>query len=152
MSADEQTGLASRVRIGQLSGGSGATAGDGRGVQASEAGVFATTHWSVVLAARQEGSPQATAALEQLCGDYWYPVYAYIRRRGARPEAAEDLTQEFFARLVAKDYLSAVRREKGRFRWFLLCAVKRFLINEREHARAAKRGGAVTHLPFDGAA
>lgn len=111
---------------------------------------FATTHWSVVLAARPDGSPQAAAALEQLCRDYWYPIYAYIRRQGRPPEAAEDLTQEFFTRLLAKDYLSAVQREQGRFRWFLLCAVKRFLINEREHARAAKRGGALTHVPFDG--
>lgn len=114
------------------------------------AGVFATTHWSVVLAAGQGDTPQAASALERLCRDYWYPIYAYIRPQGHSPEAAEDLTQEFFARLLAKDYLSAVRREQGRFRWFLLCVVKRFLINEGEHARAAKRGGAVRHVPFDG--
>ncbi len=113
-------------------------------------GVFATTHWSVVLAAGERESPQASAALEQLCRDYWYPIYVYIRRQGHPPEAAEDLTQEFFARLLAKDYLSAVRRKQGRFRWFVLCAVKRFLINEGERARAAKRGGALRHVEFDG--
>jgi RNA polymerase sigma factor (sigma-70 family) len=113
-------------------------------------GIFATTHWSVVLAATDRESPQAAEALEQLCRTYWYPIYAYIRRQGHPPEAAEDLTQEFFARLLAKDYLSALRGEQGRFRWFLLCTVKRFLINERERARAAKRGGAREHLPFDG--
>ncbi len=120
---------------------------------ASEAhgGAFATTHWSVVLAAAERDCPRAAAALEQLCRDYWYPIYAYVRRQGHPREAAEDLTQEFFARLLAKDYLGAVRRERGRFRWFLLCAVKRFLINEREHGRAAKRGGAATHVPLDGA-
>ena len=113
-------------------------------------GVFATTHWSVVLAAGERDTPQAAAALEQLCRDYWYPIYVYIRRQGHVPEAAEDLTQEFFARLLAKDYLSAVRREQGRFRWFVLCAVKRFLINEGERARAAKRGGALYRVAFDG--
>jgi DNA-directed RNA polymerase specialized sigma24 family protein len=114
--------------------------------------VFATTHWSVVLTAAQKDSPQAAKALEQLCHDYWYPIYAYIRRQGHPPEAAEDLTQEFFARLLAKEYLSAVHPEEGRFRWFLLCAVKRLLINEGERARAAKRGGTSEHMPFDGAA
>jgi DNA-directed RNA polymerase specialized sigma24 family protein len=114
-------------------------------------GIFATTHWSVVLAAGRADTPQATAALEELCRTYWYPVYAYIRRQVDSPEAAEDYTQEFFARLLAKDYLCAVQSQRGRFRWFLLCAVKRFLINEHEHARAAKRGGKHEHLPFDGA-
>ncbi len=117
---------------------------------ANPAGFFATTHWSVVLAAGQQDTPQATAALEQLCRDYWYPIYVYIRRQGQTPEAAEDLTQEFFARLLAKDYLSAVRPEQGRFRWFLLCAVKRFLINQGERSRATKRGGTLAHVPFDG--
>jgi DNA-directed RNA polymerase specialized sigma24 family protein len=116
----------------------------------AHAGVFATTHWSVVLAAGERDTPQAAAALEQLCSDYWYPIYVYIRRQGHPPEAAEDLTQEFFARLLAKDYLSAARPEQGRFRWFVLCTVKRFLINEGERARAAKRGGALYRVAFDG--
>jgi RNA polymerase sigma factor (sigma-70 family) len=114
-------------------------------------GIFATTHWSVVLEAARQDSPKAAQALEQLCRDYWYPIYAFIRRRGHPPEAAEDLTQEFFARLLAGKYLSAVHPEQGRFRWFLLCAIKRFLINEGERARAAKRGGTHEHVPFDGA-
>jgi DNA-directed RNA polymerase specialized sigma24 family protein len=116
----------------------------------SGAASFATTHWSVVLVAVEKDSPQAAEALETLCRGYWYPVYAYIRRQGNDPEAAQDLTQEFFARLLAKGYLAAVHRERGRFRWFLLCAVKRFLVNERERALAAKRGGVATHVPFDG--
>ncbi len=112
--------------------------------------VFATTHWSVVLAAADSQSPQTAEALETLCRTYWYPLYAYVRSSGYSPADAEDLTQEFFARLLAKDYLSAVHPERGKFRWFLLSAVKRFLINERERARAAKRGGGSLHLPFDG--
>ena len=111
---------------------------------------FTTTHWSVVLAAGQGESPRAAQALERLCRSYWYPLYAYVRRSGHRPEDAQDLTQEFFARLLAKHYLSAVHPERGKFRWFLLSAVKRFLINERERASAAKRGGTSPHIPFDG--
>jgi RNA polymerase sigma-70 factor (ECF subfamily) len=88
--------------------------------------------------------------LEQLCRTYWYPLYACVRGSGYSPADAEDLTQEFFARLLAKDYLSAVHPERGRFRWFLLSTVKRFLINERERATAVKRGGNCPHIPFDG--
>jgi len=111
---------------------------------------FTTTHWSVVLAAGLTDAPQAAEALEQLCRGYWYPLYAYVRRSGHPPEDAQDLTQEFFARLLAKNYLSAVHRERGRFRWFLLCAVKRFLINERERALTEKRGGGAIYVPLDG--
>ena len=103
-----------------------------------------------MLAAGEPDSPQAAAGLEQLCRTYWYPLYAYVRRSGHSPEDAEDLTQEFFARLLAKHYLAAVHPERGKFRWFLLSAVKRFLINERERASAAKRGGSSPHIPFDG--
>ncbi len=103
-----------------------------------------------MLAAREEQSPQAQAALEQLCRTYWYPLYVYVRSSGHTPENAQDLTQEFFARLLAKHYLTAVRPEAGKFRWFLQAAVKRFLINERERASAAKRGGTSPHIPFDG--
>ncbi|HOB99894.1 MAG TPA: sigma factor [Verrucomicrobiota bacterium] len=111
---------------------------------------FTTTHWSVVLAAGGAPSPQAEAALDQLCRIYWYPLYAYVRSSGHSAVDAEDLTQEFFARLLAKHYLSAVHPERGKFRWFLLSAVKRFLLNERERAGAIKRGGTIRHIPFDG--
>ncbi len=112
-------------------------------------GVFATTHWSVVLAAGHPSSPDAQAALEQLCRAYWYPLYAYVRRQGYPPEDAQDLTQEFFARLLAGNYVAAVQPGNGRFRWFLLCAVKRFLLKERDRAGALKRGGDLTFVPFD---
>ena len=118
--------------------------------QAADARQFATTHWSVVLAAGQGESSHAAQALETLCRTYWYPLYAYVRHSGHTHENAQDLTQEFFARLLAKHYLSAVHLEQGKFRWFLLSAVKRFLINERERASAVKRGGTSPHIPFDG--
>ena len=100
-----------------------AEVGDGRRV-------FVTTHWSVVLSARKQDSPQSAAALEALCRTYWYPLYAYVRRQGHSPHDSQDLTQEFFARLLQKDYLKAALREKGRFRTFLIVALKRFLANE----------------------
>ena len=103
--------------------------------------MFATTHWSVVLLASQPGSPASAEALEKLCRTYWYPLYVYVRRQGYSPEDAQDSTQEFFARLVAKDYLREVDRSKGRFRSFLLAALKHFLANEWDRARAQKRGG-----------
>jgi len=102
---------------------------------------FVTTHWSVVLSAREKGSPQSEAALETLCRTYWYPLYAYVRRQGYSPDDAQDLTQEFFARLLEKDYLRAVAREKGKFRTFMLMALKRFLANEWDKVKAQKRGG-----------
>jgi len=104
----------------------------------------------VVLAAGGTPSRESAAALERLCEAYWYPLYAFVRRSGHLPADAEDLTQEFFARLLAKHYLSAVHPERGKFRWFLLSAIKRFLINERERVSAAKRGGTSPHIPFDG--
>jgi RNA polymerase sigma-70 factor (ECF subfamily) len=110
---------------------------------------FTTTRWSVVLSARAQDSPESGEALEQLCRAYWYPLYAYMRRLGRSPEDAQDLTQEFFARLLAKEYLLAADRRKGRFRTFLLVALKRFLANEWDRARAQKRGGAHTHVPLD---
>src|SRR5690606_3882573 len=103
--------------------------------------VFATTHWSVVLAAADTDSPQAAAALEELCRSYWFPLYAFARRSGQDVPAAEDLTQEFFARLLQKDYLRVADRRRGRFRWFLLTAFKCFLANEWDRERALKRGG-----------
>jgi len=110
---------------------------------------FATTHWSVVLSAREKDSPRSAEALETLCRTYWYPLYAFVRRQGQSPHDAQDLTQSFFARLLEKDYLQAAAREKGRFRTFLLMALKRFLANEWDRARAQKRGGAQVHVPLD---
>lgn len=111
--------------------------------------VFVTTHWSVVLSARRKDSPQSAAALETLCRTYWYPLYAYVRRQGHSPPDAQDLTQEFFARLLEKDYLKAAAQEKGRFRTFLIVALKRFLANEWDRARAQKRGGGQVVLSLD---
>jgi RNA polymerase sigma factor (sigma-70 family) len=107
----------------------------------STAATFATTHWSVVLAAGQSADAQASEALEQLCRTYWYPLYAFVRRQGRSPEDAQDLTQGFFAHLLRKDFLSGVGPEKGRFRSFLLACLKHFLADEWEKARTAKRGG-----------
>lgn len=111
--------------------------------------VFVTTRWSVVLSARDKSSKQSAEALETLCHTYWYPLYAFVRRQGRSPHDAQDLTQEFFARLLAKDYLQAVDQEKGRFRTFLLVALKRFLANEWDKAHAQKRGGGQPTVPLD---
>ena len=102
---------------------------------------FLTTHWSVVVNARAADSKTAKAALESLCNTYWYPLYAFVRRLGHSPHDAEDLIQGFFAQCIEKDYLRAADREKGRFRSFLLVALKRFLANEWDRARTRKRGG-----------
>jgi len=103
----------------------------------------------VVLSARRPDSPQSAAALETLCRTYWYPLYAFVRRQGHSPPDAQDLTQEFFARLLEKDYLKAAAREKGRFRTFLVVALKRFLANEWDRVRAQKRGGGQPCLSLD---
>ncbi len=103
--------------------------------------VFATTHWSVVAAAEGSDAPRAQAALERLCQTYWYPLYIYVRRRGYQPEDAQDLTQEFFARLLKHHWLAKADRARGRLRSFLLLAMKRFLANEWDKVRAMKRGG-----------
>ncbi len=110
---------------------------------------FTTTHWTVVRAAREEDAPGAADALAQLCRTYWYPLYAYIRRRGREPHDAQDLTQEFFARLLERKFLAAVSQERGKFRWFLLAALKRFLANEWNHEHAAKRGGREQFVSLD---
>jgi RNA polymerase sigma factor (sigma-70 family) len=111
--------------------------------------VFATTHWSVVLTAANEAAPEASAALEALCHTYWYPLYAYVRRRGYSPEDAQDLTQEFFLRLLRKHYLGQIDPAKGKFRSFLLAAINHFLANEWDRSTAVKRGGRVTFLALD---
>lgn len=110
---------------------------------------FATTHWTVVLAAGCRSTPQADMALEELCHTYWYPLYAYIRRRGYAREDAEDLAQAFFARLLEKNYLEGLSSEKGKFRAFLLAALKHFLANEWDRANRQKRGGGVTTLSLN---
>src|SRR5260370_14989688 len=101
---------------------------------------FASTHWSVVAAAGRCSSPQAREALATLCRTYWYPLYVFIRRQGFSADESQDLAQEFFARLLEKHFLAQVDQEKGRFRSFLLAACKHFLSNERDRARAKKRG------------
>ncbi len=103
--------------------------------------LFATTHWSVVLAAADQGKPEAAAALEKLCRTYWYPLSVYIRRHGHSPEDSRDLTQEFFFRLLERNSFAAADRAKGRFRSFLLGALKHFLADEHDKAAAQKRGG-----------
>jgi RNA polymerase sigma-70 factor (ECF subfamily) len=113
------------------------------------AGYFATTHWSVVVNTRDADSPQAREALENLCQTYWYPLYAFVRRQDYGPHDAQDLTQEFFARLLEKHYLDEVDRSKGRFRSFLLASLKHFLANEWDRRHARKRGGAHTHIAID---
>ena len=121
----------------------------GRDASRTDQSWFVTTSWTVVLHARDAGLDRAAAAWEQLCCAYWYPLYAYVRRQGHSPEDAQDLTQEFFARLLQKNALEAVHRERGRFRWFLLSAIKRFLTNEWNRAHALKRGAGVTVLSLD---
>jgi RNA polymerase sigma factor (sigma-70 family) len=109
---------------------------------------FPQTHWSVVLAAGRSDTTRAHAALEGLCRTYWYPLYAYVRRRGYRPHDAEDLTQEFFARVLERKWLVRADQAKGRFRTFLLTALERFLANEYDKARTQKRGGNQKHVPL----
>ncbi len=112
-------------------------------------GVFPTTHWSVVLLAGQADSPQAADALEKLCRTYWYPLYVYVRRQGNSPEDAQDLTQDFFSRLLEKNYFAKADRDRGKFRTFLLGSLKNFLVNEWKRAGRLKRGGDLTFLSFD---
>jgi RNA polymerase sigma factor (sigma-70 family) len=114
----------------------------------SGAVAFATTHWSVVLEAQGE-SPAAHDALEKLCRTYWRPVYSFIRRQGVGLEEAEDLTQGFFALLLERRDLDAVRREKGRLRSYLLTSVKHFLASEHRRAMAVKRGKGQRLVPLE---
>jgi DNA-directed RNA polymerase specialized sigma24 family protein len=117
--------------------------------ESSGAGDFHTTHWSVVTLAGQTASPQAAAALEELCRTYWSPLYFYIRRRGHGPEEARDLTQEFFLRLLKRNDFARADRQKGRFRSFLLGAMNHFLAYEWRKEQAARRGGGQRPLPLD---
>jgi RNA polymerase sigma-70 factor (ECF subfamily) len=109
---------------------------------------FDTTRWSVIAAARGPDAEAARAALSTLCEAYWYPLYAFIRRWGASPDDARDLTQAFFASLLERRDFEQVRPERGRFRTFLLASAKHFLLNEAARSRAAKRGGGVLSLPL----
>lgn len=102
-----------------------------------------------MLTAGQRHTPQADSALEQLCRTYWFPLYAYVRRRGEAKADAEDLTQAFFARLLEKNFLAGLDAERGKFRAFLLAALKHFLANEWDKARAQKRGGGEVPLSLD---
>ncbi len=111
--------------------------------------IFATTHWTVVLAAGKRHTPQADRALGELCRSYWFPLYAYVRRRGHHKEDAEDLVQEFFARFLRKNFPENLAGEKGKFRAFLLASLKHFLANEWDKSQAQKRGGGAAHLSLD---
>jgi RNA polymerase sigma factor (sigma-70 family) len=113
---------------------------------------FVTTHWSVVLAAGARDPKRARTALTTLCQTYWYPLYAYIRHRGHGPEDAQDLTQDFFMRLLETNALASIRREGGKFRSYLLTALNHFLVDEWRRAHARKRGaGRVFSLEVQGA-
>jgi RNA polymerase sigma-70 factor (ECF subfamily) len=112
-------------------------------------GAFPTTHWSLIVHAGAASESKAHAALGTLCRQYWYPIYAFVRRQGRTHHEAEDTTQEFFARLLAADGLARAQPERGRFRSFLLTSVKNFLTNEWHRNRAAKRGGGAEMLSLD---
>jgi RNA polymerase sigma factor (sigma-70 family) len=111
--------------------------------------VFATTHWSVVLAAQNGESEPKRRALESLCGSYWYPIYVYVRRKGYSPHDAQDLTQEFFAQLIAKGILLAVDRERGKFRSFLLATLDHVAAREWNRAHRLKRGTQYSFLSWE---
>lgn len=112
-------------------------------------GAFATTRWTVVNAAGGAGDGRASAALAELCEIYWPPLYGYLRGRGYRAEEAQDLTQGFFARLLETQAIRSADPARGRFRAFLLTALKRYVINEYERAATARRGGRQVHFQLD---
>jgi RNA polymerase sigma factor (sigma-70 family) len=122
---------------------------DGVEPSAKAPGLFATTHWSVVLAAGQHELPQAIEALEKLCRTYWYPLYVYVRRRGYSVEDAQDLTQQFFAHVLRKRSFGLAIPARGKFRTFLLHSLQNFLANEWKRAHRLKRGGDTTCLSLD---
>ncbi len=121
---------------------------DGRDATKPSNASFATTRWTIVLSAGDPGSPQAATALEMLCRAYWYPLYAYVRRRGHSPPDAQDLTQEFFSQLLEHHWIARADRHQGRFRSFLLMALKRFLANEWDKVKTVKRGGRAQRVPL----
>ena len=111
--------------------------------------IFVTTRWSVVLAAGQGEATRFHEALAHLCQTYWYPLYAYARRRGCSPHDAQDLTQEFFSRLLEGNWVAQADRQRGRFRAFLLSAMKHFMANEWHKDHAQKRGGLLPVFSLD---
>jgi RNA polymerase sigma-70 factor (ECF subfamily) len=115
------------------------------------ANVFATTHWSVIVRARDSQSPEAASAMERLCQTYWYPLYAFVRRKGHSHEDASDLTQAYFARFLEKRFLKSVYADLGKFRTFLLTSMSHFLANEWDKSQAQKRGGGQRVISFDDA-
>jgi RNA polymerase sigma-70 factor (ECF subfamily) len=115
------------------------------------AGVFETTHWSVVVHAGDSRSPEADSAMERLCRTYWYPLYVFVRRKGHSHEDASDLTQAFFAKFLEKRYLKSVDASLGKFRTFLLTSMTNFLANEWDKSQAQKRGGGQRVISFDDA-
>jgi DNA-directed RNA polymerase specialized sigma24 family protein len=121
-------------------------------VERSQRAAFAGTRWSVVMKARNKESPEARKALSELCGLYWYPLYAFVRRSGHGHHEAEDMTQGFFQHLISKDGLVHVDPAKGKFRSFLISSMKNFLTNERERSGALKRGGGQVPVSIDMAA
>ena len=110
---------------------------------------FASTHWSVVLEAKNGESPRADEAFEQLCRTYWPPLYSFVRREGHDEADAKDLTQEFFLKLIERDYLQHLKHQRGRFRSFMLTLLKNFLSEQRGRAAAQKRGGGKIFVPLD---
>jgi len=115
----------------------------------AEPGGFATTHWSVVLLAGHDASPESASALENLCRTYWYPLYAYARRQGHSPPDGQDLTQQFFAGFLEKKYFGLAHPDRGRFRSFLLASFKHFLANEYNRSRTTKRGGEFAFVSWE---
>jgi RNA polymerase sigma-70 factor (ECF subfamily) len=128
------------------------TSAKSRHSSAAVPGRFATTRWSMVIDAGRNSSAGSRRALAELCEIYWYPLYAFIRRRGLHPDDARDQTQEFFAELLENETLRVADRERGRFRSFLLAAVCNFLSKQRRKAGARKRGGDRQSISFDFAA
>jgi RNA polymerase sigma factor (sigma-70 family) len=110
---------------------------------------FVTTRWSLVVSAGRKSSPHSERALAELCQIYWYPLYAFVRRKGHGKEDAEDLTQSFFETVLEKNSLEGLSEERGRFRAFLLAAMKHFLANDWDRKNRQKRGGGAVHLSLD---
>lgn len=123
--------------------------GPGRDADRPAIARFQTTRWGLIVAARGGPSAEAREALADLCGAYWYPLYAFVRRKGHDAESAQDLVQGFFARLLEKGDLASVDRAKGKFRSFLMAACSHYLANQSDHDRAAKRGGGRVAIPID---